>query len=77
MYGFIEPDDYELCYDLHGPDDCRVYCVARGKDGGLPYWIGDAERDVCTREVALPRTGSDEPFDRVAAVLSLAGLVRG
>ena len=43
VYGFIEPDDYELCHDLHGPDDCGVYCAARGETGGSPYWICDAE----------------------------------
>ena len=30
VYSFIEPDDYELYHDLHGPDDCGVYCVSRG-----------------------------------------------
>ena len=55
VYGFIEPNDYELCHDHHRPDDCGVYCAARGETGRSPYWIGDAERDVCIRDVALPR----------------------
>ena len=36
VYGFIEPDDYELCHDIRGPDDCGVYCVARRDTGGMP-----------------------------------------
>ena len=30
VYGFIEPVDYELYNDLHGPDDWGVYCISRG-----------------------------------------------
>ena len=40
-----------------------MYYVDRGETGGSPCWIGDAERDVCIRDVALPRTESDEPID--------------
>ena len=40
MYGFIEPDDYDLYHDLHGPDDRGVYCISRGEAGGTSYWAG-------------------------------------
>ena len=85
VYGFIEPDDYEMCHDLHGPDDCGVYCAVRGETGGSPYWIGNAERDVCIGDVALSRP---DPTSRLTvlfalpnrwnwlAVLGLAGPVR-
>ena len=63
MYGFVGPDNYELYHDLHGPDGCWVYCVYRGDVGVVPYWSGDEEGDVYEGNVALPRTGSDEPVD--------------
>ena len=40
VYGLIEPDEYELCHDLHGPDDCGVYCVPRRDAGGMSYAPG-------------------------------------
>ena len=46
VYGFIEPDDYELYHDLHGADDCRVYCVSRGDAGVTPYWTGVEDCDI-------------------------------
>ena len=33
VYGFVGPDNYELYHDLHGPDDCGIYCVSRGDVG--------------------------------------------
>ena len=63
VYGFVGPDNYELYHDLHGPDDCGVYCVSRGDVGVVPYWSGNEEGDVIEDDVALPRTGSDEPVD--------------
>ena len=30
---FDEPVDYELYHGLHGPDDCKIYCVSRGDVG--------------------------------------------
>ena len=62
VHGFVEPDDYELYHDLHGPDDCGVYCVSQGDAGVMPYWTGGEECDAYEGDVALPRTGSDEPF---------------
>ena len=47
MYGFIEPVDYELYHDLHGPDDCGVYCISRGEAGVAPYWTGVERCDDC------------------------------
>ena len=29
----------------------------------MPYWSGDEEGDVYEGDIALPRTGSDEPVD--------------
>ena len=58
-YGF----DYELCHDLHGPDDCGVYWAARGETGGSTYWSDDVARDVCMRGVALPQPGPQELLD--------------
>ena len=63
MYGFIEPVDYELYHDLHGPDDCGVYCISRGDVGVMPYWTDVEKCDNYEGKVVLPRTGSDEPVD--------------
>ena len=66
VYGFIEPDDYyELYHDLHGPDDCGVYCVARRDAGGTPYWTGVEDCDGYRGAVVLPQTGSGEPVSGV------------
>ena len=65
-YGVVEPEIMvSLYHDLHGPDDCGVYCVSRGDTGVTPYWTGVEECDVYEGDVALPRTGSDEPFNSV------------
>ena len=37
--------------------------MGRGATGGSPDWIGDVERDVCIRDVALLRTVSGEAID--------------
>ena len=62
MYGFIEPDHYEL---YHGPDDCGVYCMSRGEAGVEFYWTGVDKCDYYEGDVVPPRTGSDEPVDSV------------
>ena len=74
VYGFVGPDDYELYHDLQGLDDCGVYCVSLGDVGVVPYWSGDEEGDVYEGDVALPRTGSDEPVDMLGySVVSTFG----
>ena len=51
-----------------------VYCVSRGDAGVVPYWSGDEEGDVHEGDVALPRTGSDEPVDMLGySVVSTFG----
>ena len=69
LYGFVGPDNYELYHDLHGPDDC----VSQGDVGVLPYWSGDEEGDVDEGDVALTRTGSDEPVNSVVSTSGLGG----
>ena len=51
-----------------------VYCVSQGDVGVVPYWSGDEEGDVCEGDVALPRTGTDEPVDMLGySVVSTFG----
>ena len=71
--GYVWPDNYELYHDLHGPDDCGVYCVSRGDVGVVPYWSGDEEGDVYEGDVALPWTGSDEPANSVVSMFGPGG----
>ena len=52
VYGFIEPDDYEL---YHDPDDCWVYCVARRDTDGTSYWTGFEDCDGFGGAAVLPR----------------------
>ena len=40
LYGLMGLDEYELCHDLHGPDDCGVYCVYRRDVDVMPYGTG-------------------------------------
>ena len=54
VYGFVGPDNYKLYHDLHGPDDCGVYCVSRGDVSVVPFWSEDEEGDVYEGDVALP-----------------------
>ena len=58
MYGFIGPDEYELCHDLHGPDDCGAYCVSQSDAGVMPYGTGARDSDIYENDIALQRTGS-------------------
>ena len=62
LLGRIIMSCYEY-YDLYGPHDCEVYSVSQGGVSVVPYWSGDDEWDVYESDVALPQTGSDEPFD--------------
>ena len=60
-----------ICMARH---DCGVFCVSRGDAGVVPYWSGDEEGDVHEGDVALPRTGSDEPVDMLGySVVSTFG----
>ena len=77
VYGFVEPDDYELYHDLHGLDDCWVYCVSRGDAGVMPYWTGVEECDVYEGDVVLTWTGSDEPVSSVVCASRPDELVNG
>ena len=56
VYVFVGTDNYELYHDLHGPDDCGVYCVSRGDVAVVPYWSGDEEGDMYEGDLALLRT---------------------
>ena len=50
-------------HDLHGPDDCGVYCISRDEAGGMSYGAGDEEYDDNEGNVVLPRT--NDPVDSV------------
>ena len=63
VYRFIGPDEYELCYDLHGPDDCGAYCVSRRDAGVMPYGTGAGDSDIYENAIALQWTGSDQPVN--------------
>ena len=67
VYGFIGPDEHKLYHDLHGPDDCGVYCVSRGDVGVTPYWTGVEECDVYEGDVVLPQTGSGQQCSYICA----------
>ena len=73
VYGFVGPDNYELHHDLHGPHDCRVYCVSRGDIGVVPYWSRDEEGDVYEGDVAMHRTGSNETVNSVVSTIRPGG----
>ena len=62
-----------ISHDLHGPDDCGVYCVSRGDVDVMPYWSEDEEGDVYEGDVALPRTGSNEPVNSVVSTSGPGG----
>ena len=72
VYSFIDPDDYELYHDLHGSDDCGLYCISQGEAGGMSYWAGVEKGDDYEGNGVLPWTGSVEP---VHSVLCTFGLV--
>ena len=73
MYGFVGPDNYELCHDILGPDGCGVYCVSRCDVGVVPHWDGDEEGDVYEGDVDLYRSGSDEAVHSVVSTISPGG----
>ena len=65
MYGFIEPDDYELYHDLHGPDDCGVLRNVTFMRVMLSYTgPGPINSVVCT-------SGPDEPVKGCNALMDL------
>ena len=65
VYGFIGPDESELCHGLRGPGDCGVYCMSRGDSGVMPYGTATGYSDNCENAIALHRTGSDQPVNYV------------
>ena len=75
VHGFVGPDNYELYHDLHGPDECGVYCVSQGDVVVVPYWSEDEEGDMYECDVALPRSGSDEPVNSVVSTSESGGPV--